>query len=60
LWALSYLSDGENDQIDDILKLDIAGRLIELLKSSDYDIKAPALRCIGNLLTGEDEHTEVL
>lgn len=31
-WALSYLSDGTNDKIQEIIDAGVCGRLVQLLK----------------------------
>lgn len=60
LWALSFLCDGEVSQIEEILRLEIVERLIELLKWEDLEVKVPALKSLTNLLTGDDEQIDYL
>lgn len=60
LWTFSYITDGENAQVEEILKMKIEGRFIELLGHEDYEVVAPAIRVVGNLVTAEDEDTRVL
>jgi importin subunit alpha-6/7 len=59
LFALSYLTEGDNEQIDIVLSYHMTPRIIDLLSSTNHEIQAPALRTIGNLLTGDDSHAQV-
>jgi importin subunit alpha-6/7 len=59
-WALSYISDGENERIDAVLQAGVVHRLIECLSSSSPTLVTPALRTLGNLLTGTNEQTQVV
>ena len=58
-WALSYLSDGENDRIQGVLNSGVSPRLVELLSHSAASVVTPALRTVGNLVTGDDTQTQV-
>jgi len=96
LWAVSYLSDGEQENIDAVLSAtswkkrkgdgeskateeeeeakeahdssDSSGgapgtlvrRLLELLAHGSKKVQTPALRCVGNLVTGDDASTEAV
>eukprot|EP01129_Flabellula_baltica_P012144 TRINITY_DN5437_c0_g1_i1.p1 TRINITY_DN5437_c0_g1~~TRINITY_DN5437_c0_g1_i1.p1 ORF type:complete len:505 (-),score=116.39 TRINITY_DN5437_c0_g1_i1:11-1525(-) len=60
-WTLSYLSDTESkDQLQEMIQYDFIDRLIELLLMPAHRVHTPALRTIGNILTGDNEHTEIL
>ena len=57
-WGISYFTDGANNhkRIEEILKHElILPRLVELLEHENDAISLPALRVIGNILSGEEE-----
>ncbi|KAL0387331.1 UNVERIFIED_CONTAM: Importin subunit alpha-1b [Sesamum radiatum] len=63
-WALSYLSDGTNDKIQAVIEAGVCQRLVELLlimflmkPSISYRL-VPALRTVGNIVTGDDAQTQ--
>lgn len=58
LWALSYASDGDNARIQLVVDLDIAKRLVDLVMNPK--LTAPALRTLGNIVTGNDIHTQYI
>lgn len=57
-WALSYLSDGAKENIDDFLNDDLLKKLIKLLDHHTVSVVIPCLRTIGNILTGNDTQTQ--
>merc|ERR1719321_2332365 len=60
-WALSYVSDGNNEKIQAVLDAGVGVRLTKILSetalSPNTAILIPALRAIGNVVTGDDEQT---
>ncbi|KAL1225180.1 Importin subunit alpha-3 [Cardamine amara subsp. amara] len=59
-WALSYLSDNSNDKIQAVIQAGVVPRLIELLAHSSPSVLIPALRTIGNIVTGDDQQTQMV
>jgi len=60
-WALSYLSDDtgpQNRKIQAVIDAHVSGRLIELLMHKAFNVKTPALRTVGNIVTGDDQQTQ--
>jgi importin subunit alpha-1 len=54
-WALSYLSDGK---VDAVLDAGVLPRVIQLLDHKENNVQTPALRCIGNFVTGDEQQTQ--
>ena len=59
-WALSYLSDGTNDKIQAVIEAGVCRRLVELLSSKCPSVLIPALRTVGNIVTGDDYQTQII
>lgn len=59
-WALSYLSDGANDKIQAVVESGVCRRLVELLVHPSVAVQTPALRTVGNIVTGDDLQTQVM
>jgi len=57
-WALSYLSDGEDSKIEEVLRVGVVRRLVELLAHKSASVLVPALRTVGNIVTGNDQQTQ--
>lgn len=60
LWALSYLSDGTNDRIQAVIEVQVCKRLTELLVHPTAAVLIPALRTVGNIVTGNDIQTQII
>ncbi|XP_004228994.1 importin subunit alpha-2 [Solanum lycopersicum] len=59
-WALSYLSDGTNDKIQAVIEAGVCPRLVELLMHPSPSVLIPALRTVGNIVTGDDLQTQCI
>ncbi|OWM72439.1 importin subunit alpha-1-like [Punica granatum] len=59
-WAFSYLSDGTNDKIQAVIESGVCPRLIELLCHPSPSVLIPALRTVGNIVTGDDYQTQCI
>jgi importin subunit alpha-1 len=59
-WAISYLSDGANDKIQAVIEANIPRRLVELLMHASTSVQTPALRSVGNIVTGDDVQTQLI
>lgn len=54
------MSDGSNDKIQAVIEAGIPRRLVELLMHSSTSVQTPALRSVGNIVTGDDVQTQVI
>ncbi|KAK1584562.1 hypothetical protein Q3G72_034062 [Acer saccharum] len=59
-WALSYLSDGTNDKIQAVIEAGVCPRLVEFLTHPSPSVLIPALRTVGNIVTGDDLQTQCI
>merc|ERR1719411_1378917 len=62
-WAFSYISDDtgpQNEKIAEVIKCGAVPRLVHLLTNKSNAVKHPALRTIGNIVTGDDLQTQVV
>lgn len=60
-WAISYLSDGDNDRIKTVMSGEgITENIVKLLEHSSGGIVTPAVRVLGNFVSGEDEETQAV
>jgi len=59
-WALSYLSDGSNDKIQAVIESGVSRRMVDLLSHPSYSVQTPALRTVGNIVTGDDVQTQCI
>lgn len=59
-WAFSYISDGSRERIQMVIESGALLRITELLMHSETIVQTPALRVIGNIVTGDDVQTQVV
>ncbi|XP_063237401.1 importin subunit alpha [Bacillus rossius redtenbacheri] len=59
-WALSYLTDGNNDKIQAVVDMGVVPELVKLLASPEVCVLTPALRAVGNIVTGNDTQTDAV
>jgi hypothetical protein len=57
LWALSYATDGD-DRIQSVIDSGVFPRVIQILTMNDAGLQMPALRAVGNVLTGSHTQTQ--
>eukprot|EP01156_Anaeramoeba_ignava_P022702 Anaeramoba_ignava/c20959_g1_i4.p1 GENE.c20959_g1_i4~~c20959_g1_i4.p1 ORF type:complete len:484 (-),score=170.22 c20959_g1_i4:446-1897(-) len=59
-WGLSYLTDGNNRQIQAVIDADVVPKLVNLVNSPQDTISTPALRTLGNIVSGDDSQTQLV
>ncbi|KAM7354079.1 karyopherin subunit alpha [Cochliomyia hominivorax] len=59
-WALSYVTDDENQKIQAVVDTGAVPRLVALLGTDEPAIIVPALRSVGNIVTGTDQQTDAV
>ncbi|CRK93042.1 CLUMA_CG006479, isoform A [Clunio marinus] len=59
-WALSYVTDDTTEKIQAVVDSGCIPRLVWLLGCDDPAIVTPALRSVGNIVTGDDTQTDIV
>lgn len=58
VWALSYLSEGDDERIQAVM--DTVPILVPLLQTNASTFIVPALRALGNIVTGNEKQTQAV
>lgn len=59
-WAFSYISDDDEINIQSIIDVGALPQLIRILDIDNPNVITPALRTIGNIVTGNDKQTDAV
>ncbi|XP_055381989.1 importin subunit alpha [Condylostylus longicornis] len=59
-WAISYVTDDENNKIQAVIDTNAVPKLVELLDINEPNVIVPALRSVGNIVTGSDQQTDTV
>jgi len=59
-WALSYISDGEDERIQAVMNSGVTPQLVHFLAHEEACIITPALRTVGNFVTGNEVQTQAV
>ncbi|EGD82097.1 hypothetical protein PTSG_02777 [Salpingoeca rosetta] len=58
-WCAVFLSIGSTDNIQQVIETGACAKLVELLLHDKWAVVTPALRALGNIVTGNDIQTQV-
>jgi importin subunit alpha-1 len=56
-WGFSYLTDCDRTIVGAVVEAGVVKRFVDLMAQDDLTILLPALRTVGNLIAGEEDHT---
>ncbi len=67
-WGLSYLTNGSNDRLSAIVQVNSASgacpgvinSLVQCLGHEKSTVRTPALRTVGNIVTGDSQHVKAV
>ena len=59
LWAISYLSNGDGEQIEFVIASGVLSKLIKFL-ANNFKCKMPIIQILGNFASGNDSQTQVV
>ncbi|CAM9604969.1 unnamed protein product [Chrysoparadoxa australica] len=59
-WAVSYLSDGNDNRIETVVGAGVIPPLVAMLQHPTSSVVTPALRSLGNIVTGTDSQTQAV
>lgn len=59
-WAISYVTDDDNIKIQAVIDAGCVPHLVKLLALNEPAVIVPALRSVGNLVTGNDTQTDAV
>lgn len=59
-WAISYVTDDDNIKIQSVIDSGCVPHLVKLLAINEPAVIVPALRSVGNLVTGSDAQTDAV
>jgi hypothetical protein len=61
LWTLSYLTEFDSERVQAVVQSGCIKQVIALLSRSEVEVVTPALRTIGNIVSGDDpEFTQAI
>merc|ERR1719428_1652455 len=60
LWALSYIADGDEQQINLLLESGVIATVVQAMGTESDDYRTPAIRVVGNIATGSHQQTQVI
>jgi len=63
LYALGFLTDGDNHEIDFVMSFNGQGlinKLVEICVANKKELNGPVTRILGNLVTSSDENTDMV
>lgn len=59
-WIINYASQGDSDAVERVISAKFGPVIIENCDSSEFDIRLPAIKALGNILSGNVHQTELM